>query len=55
MVADEMQDLTSSRLGDGIDGCLHVNVSIYYRKLTLAQAYAYILPFHIDLPSRVYL
>src|SRR5204863_3113823 len=44
VVADEMQDLASSGLGDGIDGCLHGNVSIYYRNLTLAPAYAYILP-----------
>jgi hypothetical protein len=48
LVADEMQDLSSSRLGDGIDGCLHVNVSIYYRNLTLAQVYAFILPPIID-------
>ena len=41
VVADEMQDLASSGLGDGIDGCLHVNVSIYYRNLTLAQVCAY--------------
>ena len=45
LVADEMQDLASSGLGDGINGCLHVNVSIYYRNLTLAQVYAFILLF----------
>src|SRR5437879_2323052 len=51
-----MQDLTSSRLGDGIDGCLHVNVSIYYRNLTLAQVYAYTSPPTAwTPPSRVYL
>ena len=43
VVADEMQDLASSGLGDGIDGCLHGNVSIYYRNLTLAQAFAFML------------
>src|SRR5207253_759078 len=32
MVADEMQDLTAPRLGDGIDGCLHC-----IRQYTLSQ------------------
>ena len=43
LVADEMQDLPSSGLSDGIDSCLHVNASIHYRNLTLAQVCAFVL------------
>jgi len=43
LVADEMQDLASSGLSDGIDGCLHAFASIHYRNLILAQECAFIL------------
>lgn len=51
LVADETQDLTSPRLNDGINGCLHANVSIYYRNLTLAQVFAYIDSSRLCAPS----